>query len=831
MEICNKPFIDNNVYRDIFKNYPFELSNFQKWAIKGITEDKNILITAHTGSGKTLPAEYAIEYYVNKGMHVIYTTPVKALTNEKYDMLSNKYPNISFGILTGDTKNNPEADVLIMTTEILRNTLFQMMLLNNNEDINKDILDFNIDIKNKLGCVIYDEIHYIGDKDRGTVWEESIMMLPKHVNIIGLSATMDNPNMFCEWIHSINHKDIYLCPNNNRVVPLYHGLFLTYPKSSIKKFNKDKIPLLDKTYENNTLIINNNKFVDKTYYDYLSTLKLLNEKRIYISPTLVLNRAIDYLNNNNLLPAIVFVFSKKNIHKYANSITINLFDEDSTIPNTIKKRCEKILINKIDNYKEYIALPEYIELIKLLEKGIAIHHSGMPIVFREMIELLFAEKLIKVLLATETFAVGINMPAKTVVFTSLTKYSDNKFRLLLSNEYTQMAGRAGRRGIDDKGIVLHLVNLYHNNMYGAMPNIDNYRKILSGKPVVLKSMFRIHYNMVLRLISNNNNNVNNFIDKSMQQQHIKNEVKLLTDNNKQLTNEYDNKLEEFNILSKISITDMLKYKELMFKLNHSRNKHFKKILKEINNIKDKDHKFDNSYELFMNIYNIKQTINKNDKYIDTLNNNINNEVDNIIKYLLLNNFISNQDNDTYTLTNKGLISINIQECHSLAMADIIHDNILNDITPIQLASILSIFTNIRLSENNKVYSINYLECDNTIKGVIKTIQDKYNKYYDMETNANTNFVEDYYIHYDMVDFIYQWCIADTDIKCQMIYNDAKQYDIYVGDFIKAILKIVNIVNELIKICKIIENYQLLDKLIEVPKIILKNIATIQSLYL
>ena len=245
--ICKEEFTDTK-YDEIFAKYPFALSNFQKWAIKGITEDKSILITAHTGSGKTLPAEYAIEYFVSQGKKVIYTCPIKALSNDKKKSLSKKFPHISFGILTGDVKDNPEADVLIMTTEILRNTLFQKQLIKKNEQITKEFLHFDMDTENDLAAVVFDEIHYIGDKHRGRVWEETLMMLNKKITVIGLSATISHPELFCNWIETIN-KDMYLCPNHERVVPLYQHMFFTFPDAAFKKVNKENMEFIN-NYKN-----------------------------------------------------------------------------------------------------------------------------------------------------------------------------------------------------------------------------------------------------------------------------------------------------------------------------------------------------------------------------------------------------------------------------------------------------------------------------------------------------------------------------------------------------------------------------------------------------
>ena len=174
------------------KNYSFELDHFQKYAIKSINENKHVLITAHTGSGKTLPAEYAIEKFCKQGKKVIYTAPIKSLSNQKFNEFTQKFPNISFGILTGDIKFNPEADCLIMTKEILRNTLFQQNSVNNDSSL----LNFSINMKEELGCIIFDEVHYINDEHRGKVWEESIMLIPNNVLMVMLSATIDKVEVF-----------------------------------------------------------------------------------------------------------------------------------------------------------------------------------------------------------------------------------------------------------------------------------------------------------------------------------------------------------------------------------------------------------------------------------------------------------------------------------------------------------------------------------------------------------------------------------------------------------------------------------------------------------
>ena len=193
VKICDDTYPSNSKYESHFELYPYPLSAFQKYAIEAIIEGNHVLVTAHTGSGKTLPAEFAIQYFTKVGKKVIYTTPIKALSNQKFYEFSRKFPEISFGLFTGDIKTNPNADVLIMTTEILMNYLFSQT------QIESASLQFQIDIQNELACVVFDEVHYINDEHRGQTWEQTILMLPKHIQMVMLSATIDNPAGFAKW--------------------------------------------------------------------------------------------------------------------------------------------------------------------------------------------------------------------------------------------------------------------------------------------------------------------------------------------------------------------------------------------------------------------------------------------------------------------------------------------------------------------------------------------------------------------------------------------------------------------------------------------------------
>ena len=252
----------------------------------------------------------------------------------------------------------------------------------------------------------------------------------------------------------------------------------------------------------------NNRFDEIAYHKFNKYITYIKKNNVFIHRQAVFHDLTLYLKNNDLVPAIYFVYSRANVEKFASEMDVCLFDEDSTIPQIIEKECRKI-ISKLPNFEEYLRLPEYVNMMKLFQKGIGIHHSGIMPVLREMVEILFDKKYIKLLFATETFAVGLNMPTKTVVFTNLSKFDGSNMRYLQAHEYTQQSGRAGRRGYDNKGIVIHLSNLFN------YPSLLDYKTILGGVPQTLVSKFKISYNLLLNLYFTNNLSFNEFANNSM----------------------------------------------------------------------------------------------------------------------------------------------------------------------------------------------------------------------------------------------------------------------------------------------------------------------------
>jgi superfamily II RNA helicase len=290
-----------------------------------------------------------------------------------------------------------------------------------------------MDFQNELACVVMDEVHYINDMDRGRVWEESIMMLPLHVQLVMLSATIDTPEKFAGWVESRGgDKTVYLASTNHRVVPLTHYSFITTNNGIFKAIRDKELEKQIRDVINKPFVIQSSKgeFNEAHYHKMTKMLKLFSDKNVFIKRQHILNNVCKYMVDNEMLPALCFVLSRKQLEICAKEITTILLEDDSKIPYLIKRECDQIL-RKLPNFMEYLDLPEYIELTGLLEKGVGIHHAGMMPVLREMVELLFSKGYIKVLFCTETLSIGINMPVKTTIFTDVKKFDGKENRMIL----------------------------------------------------------------------------------------------------------------------------------------------------------------------------------------------------------------------------------------------------------------------------------------------------------------------------------------------------------------------------------------------------------------
>ena len=780
-----------------FKKFSMELSLFQKFAIEAIVKEQHSLSCVPTGSGKTLPALFAIDYFTSLGKRVIYTSPIKALSNQKFYEFSQKFPHISFGILTGDNKINPSANVLIMTAEILEHKL-QMKKTSCPKILQKykdDEIDFD-----DIGCVINDEIHMINDDNRGHVWENIILSLPSHIPMVLLSATLDKPEKFGEWIEKTNPtKKVYLAESHKRHVPLLHFAFTSVPKQIFKNINneikseinqtiKKFIPIQD---EHGNFLLENYEKVNKIN-------QLLSKKNLHVNKTSLLNDLCKEMVEKEMFPAVCFLLSKKQIDVMANEITTNLLPFDSKIPYTIDKECDNFLRKKINNFQEFFNLTEYDSLKKMLQKGIATHHSGMIPILRELVELLFEKGYIKLLFATETFSVGLNMPIRTTIFTDIHKFDGYSHRMFHSHEFIQASGRAGRRGIDNIGYVVHLFNLYRSF------DFSNFSLMMKGKPQTLQSKFKFGY----KLLFKQNNST-----KSLLQDEIEKEIYHESINIEKLKEQI--KKDEENIKF-LKTTQEIRYH---FKqLQEKKTKKTKFLLKQY----EEEHPtIINDLTYIEKLHKKKENLQKELDYISESNDYIENKKQIIQNFLHKRNFLDKNNE----LTIKGEIANSIEELPSLVIADVYDILLTLDIDDIILY--LSCFTNIRVQEENRKP---FDESFNEINPIIQKTKSLLNEYENFENSNKINTGENYLFHFDLLDYILDWISAENEQKCIYILNRIKKI-MFIGDFIKAIIKINNSVKQLEIISENLGHFEFLQKLQQIPSKTLKHIATNQSLYL
>jgi superfamily II RNA helicase len=395
--------------------------------------------------------------------------------------------------MTGDIKFAPDASVIIMTTEILRNLLYKQNTSTKNLGITADLSIRDLD------AVVFDECHYINDKDRGAVWEETMILLPREVNLVLLSATIDGPELFASWLGELKKKPIYLISTQYRIVPLQHAVYRGETMVTIMD-NKEQFEsglykgwIQWQTTQDKAAADHKAAVADRRrggYEDAPISRGAAGQKSFKHQ----MNELIGRLDENTLLPALFFVFSRKNCERYAANVDHTLLDSSDTAA------VKHIIDFHLHRYGDELRrLPQYNMLRGLLERGIAFHHSGVLPVLKEIVEILFGKGFVKLLFATETFAVGINMPTKTVVFTGYRKFDETTDgqRMLNTDEYIQMAGRAGRRGKDDKGLVLYLPDRQPET-------VEDVKRMMTGAKATFQSRMTFHYDFLLKTLQAEN---------------------------------------------------------------------------------------------------------------------------------------------------------------------------------------------------------------------------------------------------------------------------------------------------------------------------------------
>jgi superfamily II RNA helicase len=834
VKICDYTYPPENesVYGEHFAKFSYELSPFQKYAIEAIVDGNHSLITANTGSGKTLPAEFAIQHFTQMGKKVIYCSPIKALSNQKYYDFTQKYPHISFGILTGDIKTNPDAQVLIMTTEILMNYLFK----NDGSESSKPTLDFNIDINTELACVVFDEVHYINDPDRGKTWESCLIMLPQHVQLVMLSATIDNPEGFAKWVESGRHsntsptKKVYLSSTTHRIVPLTHYAFLTTVEGVFKGMKDKELEKEIRDNTNTALLLQDahNNFNEVTFKRIAKIRKIMDDKNIHMKRQHVLNSVALHLRERDMLPAIAFVFSRKKVEQCASEITVPLLEDDSKVSYIVRRECEQI-IRKLPNHHEYLQLPEYNFVVSLLEKGIGIHHSGMLPILREIVEFMISKKYIKLLFATESFAIGLDCPIRTAVFTSLTKFDGESERLLHSHEYSQMAGRAGRRSIDTLGYVVHLNNLFDT------PILSDYKKVLCGKPQKLTSKFHISYQVILNLIQNGQTrDFHKFVENSM----IYGELNDSIESQEISLDEFASKMQQKQAIVhslRTPYETCIHYAHLEDIVKMLTNKKRRETEREIREHEDEYPNIKSDVKIVREYLKMEEHHRAEQSEIEFLKMFILEQTRKILTIMLDDGFVSiHHDNNiiNYQFTDVGKVASCIAEIHPLIMARfIVNNHYLAEFSVKQLVGLFSCFTDVNVANDVSV-SVPSTE-DGFLKNKINELKNAFASYQqkEIEADVRTGLKYEDPLMYDIIDYSMEWCDCATESECkELIARIQRCLDVSIGDFTKAMLKIATISRELMNTCEIMNQINLLHKLSEIEGMILKYITTCQSLY-
>lgn len=468
---------------EMAKEFPFELDPFQRLAISCLERRESVLVAAHTSAGKTAVAEYATAMAFRDNQRVLYTSPLKALSNQKFRDFSTLFSETGgsecVGLMTGENTINPSANFIVMTTEILRSMLYR-----------------GSEVLREVVWIVFDEVHYMKDRERGVVWEETIILLPPEVRMVFLSATLPNAREFADWVASLHSQPCHVIGTDYRPTPLKHygypmgGDGLYHLKDGDGEFLSERFEemVTQLKQEEPRLSSDQPRRIQEMPDGRWKKNHVPDNKKDSKSDAKHLHDIVQVCKDNNFLPCIAFSFKKREAEANAQLLSKISFNTEEE-----KEDVRKIFDTAMDGLSEEDRdLPAIHYTRPLLENGIGTHHSGLLPIIKEITEILFQEGLVKVLCATETFAMGLNMPARTVIFTCVFKFDGLVTRQLTSGEYIQMSGRAGRRDVDDRGFVIMMINQELKE--------EDCRKMMSGESDTLKSSFRLTYYTLLNLL-------------------------------------------------------------------------------------------------------------------------------------------------------------------------------------------------------------------------------------------------------------------------------------------------------------------------------------------
>lgn len=783
--------------------FPFPLDPFQKHAVKAIHNGENVLVTAKTGSGKTLVGEYLVHHCLKKGQRVFYTTPIKSLSNQKFHDLKQMFPSV--GIMTGDIKYRPDAQILVMTTEILRNLLYKQGTQTQSLG-----LTAQISLEN-LGGVVFDEVHYINDRERGKVWEETMILLHPTIQLVLLSATIDKPELFAGWLGDLKQVPIHLISTSYRIVPLEHAVFIG---------NQPQL-LMD-----NTEVFRADAY--KRYLDWRQQKRKDKEvKERQVAQRKAggwenavvkgggmpafnhqLNECVKYLQEKELMPCLFFVFSRKGCENLAHLVQGSLIDSSDAAA------IRHIWDFHLHKYKDILEhLPQAHQLKDLVMRGIAFHHSGLLPILREMVELLFGRGLVKCLFATETFAVGINMPTKTVVFLDLEKYSDESqgLRLLRTDEYIQMAGRAGRRGKDDRGYVFYLPQR-------DPVSLGELQSMMTGRKAPITSQMDFGYDFILKTFQAKNLKWMDLLQNSYWYKQIQSELRQ-TD-----TSMEQNKQK----LGALGLTDeqlqICKLRdEAETKVKTAVNAARKEAQRQLESMKNKQvgPSWDNQWKKYQTYKEIQKELENQEIYFKHLKTIHLTKVEPTIELLGKWGFLDTSNQ----LTELGVLASEINEGQPILMAKAFQEGLWKGMTQEDFVCFLAGFLNEgKTSDDPAPSSLDVSKC---VMDALHRVDELAFSCQKDEEPYQLKFAKQgmWDLHTAMIEPLQLW------FQGQDAATICTSYGLYEGNFLRSVLKVANMVDEWISLATFTKTIELLQLLEGIKEQLVREIVRPESLYL
>lgn len=814
--------------------FSFPLDPFQQYALKAIHQNHNVLICAKTGSGKTLVGEAAIYKVLASGGRIFYTAPIKALSNQKFSDFTKQFPDTTVGLMTGDIRFQPDAQIVIMTTEVFLN-----LLLKKGSKTEGLGLTASLSITG-VQAVIFDECHYINDRGRGKVWEQAFMNVPKSIQLVLLSATLANPEIFASWLGILKEVPCHLIQTQYRIVPLTHAVLDPVTDALIVTQTPGVEVYQEKAYRDwlqtrKDILDGHRKFQEKVHNKVVSGEKGPVEgygvaKQHHKPKTFVhqLNHTLGLLKTRNQLPALFFVFSRKGCEVLANQVTLDFLDSSETAA------ANHIIDFHLHKFKSLESLPQFHMLKSLLLKGIAFHHSGLLPLLKEIVEILFLKGLIKVLFATETFAVGLNMPTKTVVFTGLSKYDDetNGMRLLRTDEYIQMAGRAGRRGKDTEGLVIYLPER-------DPVSVLELRQIMKGVKEPVISRMDFHYDFLLKTL---NANGPTWLQQMERSYWFHQRSRIKVQNAKEILI-LKSQMETMNSLLTEEVKALIKQKtELEAQLRTVKHKQQGKIRAEIDSLPLRPTDLTN----YQTVTDFHRDLTELEAYQVSLEDH-SATIRGPVKFLRAAGYLksikeegaggtqsvpplkeSEAAPESLTqedLTLKGLLATEINEGNPILMTELFMSKKAHDLSGPELATLLSFF--MEDFDKNESYDLDKLRLSAKVKDAALFLNDESYRLGELEGKCGATKSESaWFLSLQWSELVYRWITEETHIATL-----CSEYNTFEGNVVRGILKLVNLLDEWLSMATYCNEASQIEKITALKPLLMRDIVMPNSLYL